>query len=459
MFIKVFRLKTTNMEKLNQNSILSFKDELHARPYIKLSNNLRTFHFAYLIKENDEKKNWNYLDKFLKKINFQRLPNEVSKYWVAEGKDLIVRYECHTEFISLTLIYSNKIDNKNKNKPKLFDENFLRLLPLDFLKNFPGQHFLSSWIEMVPSNYNFRPIDIEQFFYHDNFAGSKVAEDGANVFMSFKSDRTNFLGSGFRRVFIQNKNLRTRRTGRLLQRIVELETYQVLSLLGLPQVRQETLNLSNLEKQITHITKSVSKTAKKNLDKKSILYPDYQKDLNELSYVVAKIEEIDSATNYRLSATAAYYKLVEQRIQDLRENRMESFQTNNEFLSRRLQPAVRTSEAFSRRLESLATRAQRADNLVRTQIEMGVQIQNKNLLASMELRARAQLRLQQTVESLSIVAITYYIVGLLSTMVKPINFNNLIISRTMFLALSVPIILILIWFIAKMVRKKINKIK
>ena len=447
------------MKKATQNSILSFKDELHARPYIKLGNNLRTFHFAYLIKENDENQSWYYLDKFLRKINFQKLPKEASKYWVAEGKDLIIRYECHTEFISLTLIYPNKIDSIKNHKPKLFEENFLNVLPIEFLKNFPGHHFLSTWIEMVPSNFYFKPIDIEEFFYHDNFAGSNVAEDGANVFMSFKSDRTDFLESGFRRVFIQNKNLRTRRTGRLLQRIVELETYQVLSLLGLPQVRQETLNLSNLEKQITEITKSVSKTAKKNLNKKSIVHTDYQKDLNELSYVVAKIEEIDSSMNYRLSATAAYYKLVEQRIQDLREERMESFQTNYEFLSRRLQPAIRTSEAFSRRLESLATRAQRADNLVRTQIEMGVQIQNKNLLESMELRARAQLRLQETVESLSIVAITYYIVGLLSTLVNPINFGNLIVSKSTFLALCVPIILILVWYIAKMVRKKINRIK
>ncbi len=449
----------TNMENQTSNSQLTFKDELHARPYIKLSNNLRVFHFAYLIRENDDKKSWAYLDKFLSKINFQNLPKEASKYWVAEGKDLIIRYECHTEFISLTLIYPNKIENNNKNKPKLFDENFLRLLPIEFLKNFPGEHLLSSWIEMVPSKHIFKPIDIEEYFYHDNFAGSNVAEDGAKVFMSFKSDRTNFLGFGLRRVFIQNKNLRTRRTGRLLQRIVELETYQVLSLLGLPQVRQESLNLSNLEKQITEITKSVSKTTKKNLDKKSIRYPDYQQDLNELSYVVAKIEEIDSSTNYRLSATAAYYKLVEQRITDLREERLESFQTNNEFLSRRLQPAIRTTEAFSRRLESLATRAQRADNLVRTQIEMGVQIQNKDLLESMELRARAQLRLQETVESLSIVAITYYIVGLLSTLVDPINFDKFIISKAVFLALCVPIILILIWFIAKMVRKKINKFK
>jgi len=76
----------------------------------------------------------------------------------------------------------------------------------------------------------------------------------------------------------------------------------------------------------------------------------------------------------------------------------------------------------------------------------------------MELRARAQLRLQETVESLSIVAITYYIVGLLSTLVDLINFNKFLISKTVFLALCVPIILILIWYVAKMVRKKINKI-
>ena len=153
------------------------------------------------------------------------------------------------------------------------------------------------------------------------------------------------------------------------------------------------------------------------------------------------------------------YKLVEQRVKDLREIRLDSFQTNDEFLSRRLQPAIRTCEAFSRRLESLANRAQRADNLVRTQIEMGVQIQNKNLLESMEVRARAQLRLQETVESLSIIAMTYYIIGLISTLIDPLNFKKFFVSKDIFLAICVPIILIIIWFIAKMVRKKINKIK
>ena len=446
------------MNDLKNNNLLSFKDELHARPYIKLGNNLRTFHFAFLIRDNDEIKAWKHLNKYLISEGFQELPKEHHKYWVAENKNLIIRYECHTEFISLTLIYPNTILLQKKKISNLFDEKFLSKLPLKFLQNFPGQHFLSTWIEMASSDFNYQPIDLEKFFFHDNFAGSNVAEDGANVFISFKTDSSNFIGSGFRRVFIQNKNLRTRRTGRLLQRIVELETYQVLSLLGLSQVRKETSNLSYLEKKITEITKSVSSKAKKNLINKSKINQNYQNDLNELSYVVAKIEEIASSTNYRLSATSAYYKLVEQRIIDLREERLESFQTHNEFLSRRLQPAIRTCEAFSRRLESLAVRAQRADNLVRTQIEMSIQIQNKNLLESMDLRARAQLRLQETVESLSIVAITYYVVGLLSTLVEPIDFDKIFISKSLFLSLSVPIILIFIWYIAKIVRKRFKKI-
>ena len=94
---------------------------------------------------------------------------------------------------------------------------------------------------MTSSDFNYQPIDLEKFFFHDNFMSSNVAEDGANVFYFFKTDSSSFIGSGFRRVFIQNKNLRTRRTGRLLQRIVELETYQVLSLLSLSPSKRKLL--------------------------------------------------------------------------------------------------------------------------------------------------------------------------------------------------------------------------
>ncbi len=436
---------------------LQIKDELHARPYIKLGPDLIVFNFSYLINEVEEKKGLRFLNEFLISLNYTSLPNNETKFWVAEGNDLTIRYECHTEFISLTLIFPRKKMITKKNKlENFFDESFLNNLPLEFLNNFPGQLFISTWIEMCAGRFSLKPIDIEKLFFHDNFAGSKVAEGGAKVFMSFRSDRTNVLQMGFRRVLIQNMSLRSRRTGRLLQRIVELETYQVLSLLGLPEARNQSKNLTTLEKEITEITNEVSKTAKKNMLNKKLTYPNYQNDLNKLSYVVAEIEKISSTMSYRLSATFAYNKLVDQRLKELREERLESFQTNHEFLSRRLIPAIRTCEAFSSRLESLAVRANRADNLVRTKIEMGIQLQNKNLLESMEVRARAQLRLQETVESLSLVAITYYIVGLISYFIGPLTFENFFIDKNLFLSLSVPVVLIFIWLTAKFVKRKIH---
>ena len=75
-------------------------------------------------------------------------------------------------------------------------------------------------------------------------------------------------------------------------------------------------------------------------------------------------------------------------------------------------PALKTCDAFEERLTGLSQRISRAGSLLRTQTEILIQEQNRNLLASMDRRAQAQLRLQQTVEYLSIIAGTYYGVGL-----------------------------------------------
>ena len=112
------------MNDLKNNNLLSFKDELHARPYIKLGNNLRTFHFAFLIRDNDEIKAWKYLNKYLTSEGFHKLPKEHHKYWVAENENLIIRYECHTEFISLTLIYPNTILLQKKKSQISLMKNF-----------------------------------------------------------------------------------------------------------------------------------------------------------------------------------------------------------------------------------------------------------------------------------------------------------------------------------------------
>jgi hypothetical protein len=64
------------------------------------------------------------------------------------------------------------------------------------------------------------------------------------------------------------------------------------------------------------------------------------------------------------------------------------------------------------RLESLSERVARANQLLSTRIDLSHQRQNRALLETMNSRAEAQLRLQLTVEGLSVAAVTYYIIGL-----------------------------------------------
>ena len=126
------------------------------------------------------------------------------------------------------------------------------------------------------------------------------------------------------------------------------------------------------------------------------------------------MERLVTLSTYRFSATEAYGRLVHDRLKDLRETRLDDFQPIAEFLDRRFEPAQRTCASVAERQESLSRRIARTSDLARTRVDVALQKQNRALLASMERRARMQLRLQQTVEGLSVVAISYYALGIVT---------------------------------------------
>ena len=75
-------------------------------------------------------------------------------------------------------------------------------------------------------------------------------------------------------------------------------------------------------------------------------------------------------------------------------------------------------ESVDRRLAAAAERIDRASNLLRTRVEIEREAQNQLLLGAMNRRAKLQLRLQQTVEGLSVVAISYYAIAVLGYVFK-----------------------------------------
>jgi uncharacterized membrane-anchored protein len=158
-----------------------------------------------------------------------------------------------------------------------------------------------------------------------------------------------------------------------------------------------------------------------------------------------QIERLVAQTNFRFGATGAYAAIVEQRIEVLREERFGGGQLFSEFMMRRFDPAMRTVSAAKRQLENLADRAERAANLLRTKVDVDRQMQNQALLASMDRRANLQLQLQETVEGLSVVAISYYAVGLVGYVIYPV-LQPLGISKGLALACVTPLVLGLVWF-------------
>ena len=144
-----------------------------------------------------------------------------------------------------------------------------------------------------------------------------------------------------------------------------------------------------------------------------------------------------------------------QRITVLREERFEGRQTFREFMARRFDPAMRTVKSAEKRLESMSARAMRAGDLLRTRVEVKRSAQNQDLLASMDKRADLQLRLQHTVEGLSVVAISYYAVSLVGYLLYPLA-EQVEMSKGMLSALSVPPVVLAVWWGLRRIRNKVS---
>jgi uncharacterized membrane-anchored protein len=217
--------------------------------------------------------------------------------------------------------------------------------------------------------------------------------------------------------------------------------------LGFATVREHGAKLDSIAKHVGEITNDLAEQIKQ---------PESRVEdmLSKLSAQAADLENIYSNASYRMAATKAYDSIVENRLNGLRVSRIEGFQGVKGFLNRRMLPAIDSCRAFSERLRRLSERISRAGDLLQTQTEMIIQRQNQDLLISMNSRAKIQLRLQQTVERLSIAAVTYYGVGLVGFLGKSLPLNTWGIDLIMLKALSIPVIAGCVWLTIRQVKKR-----
>jgi uncharacterized membrane-anchored protein len=179
--------------------------------------------------------------------------------------------------------------------------------------------------------------------------------------------------------------------------------------------------------------------------------------LDRLTRLAGQVESQYAATHSRFSASAAYFELVDRRIADIGETRLAGLQTIGEFMDRRLTPARSTCQWATRRQDALSQRVSRMSNLLRTRVEIEQQQSSQALLATMNTRQGLQLKLQSTVEGLSVAAITYYIVGLVAYLAKGAYALGWPWTPESTAALAIPVVAGVVWWSLRRLHHKVFK--
>lgn len=265
-----------------------------------------------------------------------------------------------------------------------------------------------------------------------------LVEDGmADIITDFRQDN-----DGLTRILILDRGLTPIRLGALAQRLLEIETYRTLALLSIPLTRQLGPSLRDIETRLAAITAKMRQSARR----------DSEMLLSKLTDLSTELEADTASSLYRFGASRAYYEIVDERLAALGETFVPGCYRWRSFLHRRIAPAMRTCRSIEERQANLSEKLARATTLLRSWIDVQLERQNSDLLASMNNRARLQLRLQQTVEGLSVAAISYYVIGLLSYVIKGLPMFHDIVSSELLISGLVPVVLISIWWTVRRIR-------
>lgn len=346
-----------------------------------------------------------------------------------------LKWESHTEFVTYSAFGKGL-------SARPFDPAEAEVFPETWVANAPGKRLVSLLIrvEFLPPNEADVMAKLEEWFVPESLAAARVVDDVAIVAGDFRIDPAGHMRFA---VFVK-PGTGARRIGRIVQRLCEIETYRAMSMLGLIRARQLSSRLNALDPRLSALVSGLDGGQ-----------PSPEQALHDLLVISAELESLAVQFQFRFGATGAYEAIVNDRVEVLRERRIEGKQTFTEFMRRRYDPAMRTVKSAEVRLKALGERAQRAAELLRTRVDVERSAQNQKLLESMDKRADLQLRLQRTVEGLSVVAISYYAVSLAAYVVAPMA-EPLGLSKGAVTAGLVPIVMLAVWFLVRRVRDRLH---
>ena len=418
-------------------SRVALHNEIHARPPEAMTVPLAISHVVMVCDAAQRQASRDHVAALLRDHHLPS-PDNTSTHIRVDLGAYRLRWELHTEFVTYTFMRSLESDTLNEREP----QTAINVVPQVWLEKLPGDALTCMHVWSLPTNVLTANAIIKQVLNEETLVGSAVADGSAEVHTDFA-----IHADGFSRMVLLASHLAPRRLGRLVQRLLEIETYRMAALLGLPAAREAGSSLAYAERELAELAKSI-RSAERN---------DEPALLDRLTKLAGQVESQYAATHSRFSASSAYFELVDERIDDINESRLGDLQTIREFMDRRLTPARSTCEWATRRQDALSQRVSRISSLLRTRVEIEQQQSSQALLSTMNSRQDLQLKMQSTVEGLSVAAITYYIVGLVSYLAKGAQKFGWPFSGEITAAITIPFVAIGVWWSLRRLHQRVFK--
>lgn len=436
---------------LNHPQRVVLAAEVHSRPFLQLTRSETLTHLAVYGREGAGSQHATAQHALLDDLcaHFGVVaPGAEAKHFYHDFGRFRLKWECHTEFATYTFAQCH---DEPLPTAQAFARAPLLHIPQQWLLSLQGKLMVAAHVVVEPGTDDVPETtrQMQRIFEGRVMSSSKVLQ-GGEIWTDFQ-----IQSDGFSRFVVRDIDLRELQGGRLAQRILEIETYRMMALLGLPHAQQSGPLLNEIEGDLAALTAAMVQGG----DSPGGTPEEQAEDervLRRITGLAARIEKLSLENSYRFSASQAYFRLVQARIEELREQRIEGVPTIGEFMERRLAPAMNTCAAVALRQQAMAERIAHANDLLRTRVGIVQEQQNRQILQSMNARAAQQLKLQQAVEGLSVAAISYYVIGLFGYASKAVKALGLPINPEVATGVVVPVVAACVWLGLRRMHKSMD---
>jgi len=428
-------------------------NEIHARPPIALWPNERIINQAFILDAISRRQQLSWINRASSSFPLHHgtahNPSIRVLEIAPEPQRILLKWEMHGEFVSVT-IFSQQSDTASlESRDAVLTKTGKRLESVNAqgLNELTGQRLVALDIALESAQPYPDAYEVAKRFSGNTVVGSVVTSNqNAQLWTDLQLDE-----AGFIQMILRGPAIGSRQAGRTVQRMIDAETYRMMALLALPHAKSLAEPLRSAELELARVSEKIATAQKKTTIDLSV---DAQL-LGDVSALAAQVEGWISANGLRFTAAEAYHELVKRSLVELHETTIPGVQMLNTFMDRRFEPAMRTCKWTVRRLRDLSDRISRTTQILKTRIEFVNESQQQELLSSMDRRAKLQLRLQQTVEGLSIIVMTYYATGLLQYVAKGLKQYGVPLDPDQVGLISVPTIAIgLLWYLTVRRRKQ-----